>query len=212
MRQFLHWVKPRQESIFDNFDKLTGVLLEIGREMEKLPKAVPHKLALEAQVFRKLEHKADKITHNIIDKINKTFVTPLDREDLHTLAKRIDDVIDLVENGVSNLAVYNVKEMRPPFKEFCSVINLAAKEIYDAVRGLRTLDNIPFLVERMTKINQLETKGDELLQEAFSDLFKNEKDAITLIKWKDIFQILEVALDRAEDVSNVIEAIIIKNA
>lgn len=203
--------KPKSD-IFQHFEALNNVLLEVGEKLIRVPESFPDRIAEIAEDMRKLENKADDITHLIIDEINKTFVTPFDREDLYLLATRIDDVIDHSENAVSNLVIYGIREARPPLAEFCSTVNSAAKEICESVKGLQNLRYSFHVLQHNIEIHTLETKGDELLQGALRELFAKENDIKEIIKWKDIFQSFEKSLDRAEDVANVIEAIILKNA
>ncbi len=206
----LSFLKPKS-SIFDYFQKLNGKLVEVGWELSRIPSSFPNKIAEHVDRMRRLEEEADVITHIIIDEINKSFVTPIDREDLHLLATRIDDVIDHAENAVSNILIYDIKESRDPLPDFCFCIYKATKEISEAVQELRNLKNTKHIINHNIEINALEAEGDRLLKIALENLFRNENDVKNILKWKDIFESFEKSLDRAEDVANVIEAIIIKN-
>lgn len=206
------WLTSRDNKIFNRFDALTAVLCESGEELLKVPKSFPREIAARAEHMRKLENKADDLTHTIIDEINSSFITPFDREDLYLLAHRIDDVIDFSENAVSNLVVFSITEYRAPLKEFCETVQKVTVEIKDAVQGLRDLQFLQHIVEHNLRINTLESEGDELLKKALHELFQEEQDAKTVIKWRDIFQSFERALDRAEDVANIIEGITIKHS
>ncbi|PJE50768.1 MAG: phosphate transport regulator [Candidatus Yanofskybacteria bacterium CG10_big_fil_rev_8_21_14_0_10_36_16] len=202
--------KPKND-IFLKFNKLTSILVESGWEVSLIPSSFPNKIESQAKKLRILEDRADSITHDIIDELNKSFITPLDREDLHLLATRIDDVIDYAENAASSIVVYGIKTSREPLAEFCFTVYEASKEIAEAVRELRNLKNTDHILKHNIEINTLESKGDDLLKDGLKKLFQEEDDAKTIIKWKDIFQSFEESLDRAEDVANVIESIIIKN-
>jgi uncharacterized protein Yka (UPF0111/DUF47 family) len=202
--------KPKS-NIFKRFEDLNSVLLEVGRELTLVPDSFPHEIQQRATRMRQLENTADDITHSIIDEINKTFVTPLDREDLHRLAVRLDDVIDYAENAVSNLVVYGIRKSRYPLPEFCITLNKAIIEVVKCVSLLKSPREDDATSRHHVEINTLEATGDELLKDALRGLFEDETDVKEIIKWKDIFQSFEDSLDRAEDASNVIEGITIKN-
>ncbi|OFW68269.1 MAG: hypothetical protein A2Y74_07035 [Actinobacteria bacterium RBG_13_63_9] len=202
--------KPKS-NIFKRFEDLNSVLLEVGRELTLVAGSFPHEIQQRATRMHQLENTADDITHSIIDEINKTFVTPLDREDLHRLAVRLDDVIDYAENAVSNLLVYGIRKSRYPLPEFCITLNKAIIEVVKCVSLLKSPREHDAASRHHVEINTLEATGDELLKNALRDLFENETDVKEIIKWKDIFQSFEDSLDRAEDAADVIEGITIKN-
>lgn len=208
----LHWLKPRDGRMFERFGALTGVLEKSGDELRRVPASFPDKIEESAERMRKLENEADDLTHAIIDEINASFITPFDREDLYLLAHRIDDVIDFSENAVSNLVTFGITECRPPLKDFCETVAKVTTEIRGAVEGLRDLRFPQHIAERNLRIHTLESEGDELLKAGLADLFAKEKDAREIIKWRDIFQSFERSLDRAEDVANIIEGIVIKHS
>lgn len=198
-------------NIFHQFEELCIVLLKTGDELSRVPASFPNDIEERARILRALENEADDITHRIIDEVNKTFITPLDREDLYMLAHRIDDVIDFIENAVSNFVVYGITAPRAYLEEFCILTHKATKEVAESVRGLNDLKNSCHIFTHTLEINNLESQADEIFKKALSDLFHNEPDTKEIMKWKDIFQSFERALDRAEDVSNVIEGIVLKN-
>lgn len=206
----MKFFKPKSD-IFRHFVELDNVLLEVGKEIALVPDSFPHEVEKRATRMRQLENTADDITHAIIAEINETFVTPLDREDLHRLAVRLDDIIDYAENAVSNLVVYGIRSTRYPLAEFCVTIEQAIKEVVACVRQLKDPKKNGSGKEHYVEINTLESTGDELLKNALRDLFQNENDVKEIIKWKDIFESFERSLDRAEDAADVIEGIIIKN-
>jgi uncharacterized protein Yka (UPF0111/DUF47 family) len=202
--------KPKS-SIFKLFEALNAALLDVGRELTRVPESFPHEIETRATRMRKLENSADDITHAIIDEINQTFVTPLDREDLHRLAVRLDDVIDYAENAVSNLVVYGIRESRYPLPEFCITLNKAIQEIVASVNLLKDpKSGHDGISKHHVEINTLESTGDELLKAALRDLFKYENDVKEIIKWKDVLESFEASLDRAEDAADVIAGISIK--
>ncbi|MDP2762681.1 MAG: DUF47 family protein [Sideroxyarcus sp.] len=206
----MSFFKPKT-NIFKRFEALNNVLLEVGKELLLVPDSFPHEIEQRATRMRKLENSADDITHAIIDEINVTFVTPIDSEDLHRLAVRLDDVIDHAENAVSNLVVYGIRKPRYPLAEFCITINKAIIELAACVNLLKTPQKDDGTSRHHVEINTLESTGDELLKNGLRDLFEHENDVKEIIKWKDIFQSFEDSLDRAEDAADVIEGIVIKN-
>ncbi len=207
----MDFFKPKS-SIFKRFEALNAVLLDVGRELTLVPESFPYEIETRATRLRKLENTADDITHAIIDEINQTFVTPLDREDLHRLAVRLDDVIDHAENAVSNLVVYGIRESRHPLPEFCITLNRAIQEIVASVNLLKDpRSSNDSITKHHVEINTLESTGDELLKGALRRLFQHEEDVRQIIKWKDVFESFEESLDRAEDAADVIAGISIKH-
>jgi uncharacterized protein Yka (UPF0111/DUF47 family) len=206
----MNFFKPKS-NIFKRFEALNDVLLEVGKELTLVPESFPHEIEARATRMRQLENTADDITHAIIEEINQTFVTPLDREDLHLLAVRLDDVIDYAENAVSNLVVYGIRESRYPLPEFCITLNKAIREVVASVNLLKDPKSNNGISKHHVEINTLESTGDELLKGALRDLFQHEEDVKEIIKWKDIFESFEESLDRAEDAADVIEGITIKH-
>lgn len=203
--------KPKKD-IFSHFDILCKHLVSVGKEVLLIPDSFPKDIKMHAQNMRDIEKKADDVTHTIIDEIHKSFITPIDREDLHMLAHRTDDIIDFVENAVSNIVVYNITKSRKPLPEFCEIVNKATIKISEMLYGLKNSKDQKLLYKKMVEVNDLESESDELLKKALTDLFENEKNIKSIIKWKDIFQTFERSLDRAEDVANIIEGIVIKHS
>ena len=206
----MKFFKPKS-NIFQRFTELENVLLDVGKEIALVPGSFPHEIEKCATRMRKLENTADDITHAIIAEINETFVTPLDREDLHRLAVRLDDIIDYAENAVSNLVVYGIRSSRYPLPEFCVTLDKAITEVVACVEQLKDPKKNGSGQIHHVEINTLESTGDELLKNALRDLFQHEEDVKEIIKWKDIFESFEKSLDRAEDAADVIEGITIKN-
>ena len=162
-----------------------------------------------AEKIRELEHKGDNITHEILTKLSTTFITPMDREDIHALSSRLDDVLDLVEAASNKAILYRLTEFSPQSVELTSVIVRCTTQIQSAVATLEKHDRImDFLIE----INRLENEGDRVSRAAIALLFDNERDPIALIKKKELIEVLEEAIDRCEDVANIIETVVLKSA
>jgi hypothetical protein len=162
-----------------------------------------------AERIRELEHKGDNITHEILTKLSTTFITPIDREDIHALSSRLDDVLDLVE-AVSNKSIlYRLTEFSSHMLELASIIVRCAAQMQSAVASLEKHDRI---MDHLIEINRLENEGDRVSRSAIATLFEQERDPIALIKKKELIEVLEEAIDRCEDVANVIETVVLKSA
>jgi hypothetical protein len=166
---------------------------------------------LQPQVSRikELEHRGDELTHRVIDELNKTFITPIDREDIHDLCLAMDDVLDLIDATAGRLVLFGIREPIPAVPEMAGVLHSQVREIAAAVEKLQDNDHV---IERCIEINRLENDADRLFQVAIGTLFEQVKDPIEVIKRKEIIETLETATDMAEDVANVLETIMVKNA
>lgn len=160
---------------------------------------------------KKIEREADKKTHQIIDKLNKTFITPFDREDIYLLAHELDDIIDLIENVIHNVELYQITEKVAAIDEFAPLIKEAAEYLEKILCCLRNQKYTPTLMELKIKIHELEDKGDTAFCKGISFLFNKEKDPITVIKLKDILESLENIMDKYQTVSDIIEGLIVKS-
>jgi uncharacterized protein len=166
-------------------------------------------VADQVQKIKNIEHSGDEITHTIFRKLNQTFVTPFDREDIHQLGSTMDDILDLIDAAASRFVLYEIKDVRPGTAELSKTLTLASLELSAAIHELP----IPTkALQRIIEINRLENESDRICRSLIGRLFKEERDPIQVIKWKEIFEVLEAAVDKCEDVSNVIETIIVKNA
>ena len=208
MPGFLQRILPREMSFFRMF-------IEQAENVQAGAQAMVDMLgnygdpAAAASRVESYEHSGDVITHNIIKKLNQTFITPFDREDIHELASRIDDVIDLVDAAATRLITYRVETIRPGVLELATTVRDATAQIVAAVRVLEKEDHI---LDHCIEINRLENVADRQCQELIARLFEQEKDPVQIIKWKEIIETLEFATDKCEDVANVIETVTLKNA
>jgi uncharacterized protein len=160
-----------------------------------------------AERVKQVEHQGDEITHAVIERLHQTFVTPMDRDDIHRLISRLDDVLDLVWASAERLWLYDIPSPEPGFGQLAEVLLKAVTEMGAAIRGLRDLRDRDGLIARCTEINRLENEGDVLLRRAVASLFRAGADPIHVIKCKEIYDHLENAIDRCEDVANVIESV-----
>jgi len=166
----------------------------------------------QAARVKAVEHQGDEITHTVIERLHQTFITPIDRGDIHELISRMDDVLDLIEASAERIALYGIRTMEPEARELGDVLEKSVEEMEAAVRTLRDLKNRPRLLAHCTEINRLENVGDQLLRRAVARLFRERPDPIHVIKWKEIYDYLENAIDRCEDVANVIEGVSLEYA
>jgi uncharacterized protein len=199
---------PREERFYDDFEALTKEIRQGARMLEDM--LVPeHPIWDKADEIKEQEHKCDFLTHEILQRLNRTFVTPLDREDIHTLARRLDDVMDAIDASASIVRLYQITITRPGARELARTISISAEQMQLAMKVLETRKGV---TEAAVEINRLENEADRIHAEAVRQLFAEERDPIAIIKWKEILDILESATDRCEDVANVLEGVVVKHA
>ncbi len=163
----------------------------------------------QVQRIKAIEHNGDEITHQIFRKLNQTFITPFDREDIHELCSTMDDVIDLIDAAASRFVLYRVNEVRAGTIELSRVLTAATTELKEAIYAMESPDKA---LHRVIEINRLENESDRICRTLIAQLFEEETNPVQIIKWKEIFEVIETAVDKCEDVSNVIESVILKNA
>jgi uncharacterized protein len=198
----------KEEKFFKIFSQMTVHILEAAEILDTMLRNPAGDLAPLAARIKDIEHKGDELTHSVIDELNKTFVTPLDREDIYDLSKALDDVLDLIDNTAIRIVLFRIKEPIPTAPELVAVLLCQVMELGAAVSNLKDNDHV---VERCIEINRLENDADRLFQTAIGSLFDEVKDPIEIIKRKEIIETLEAATDKAEDVANVLESIIVKS-
>jgi uncharacterized protein len=198
----------KDEKFFKIFGQMTVHILEAAEILGAMLRNPGTDLAPLAAKIKDLEHKGDELTHRVIDELNKTFITPIDREDIHDLSAALDDVLDLIDSTATRIVLFRIAEPISSVPEMCAVLLSQAMEIGAAVSNLQDNDHV---VERCIEINRLENDADRLFQSAIASLFDEVKDPIDVIKRKEIIETLEAATDKAEDVANVLESIVVKN-
>ena len=162
-----------------------------------------------ADEIKEVEHKCDFLTHGIIQRLNRTFVTPLDREDIHELARSLDDVMDAIDAAAAVIRLYKITRVRAGAKRLVEIVCDSLDGITEALHALERRDGV---LEMAARIKQLEHEADRVHQDAIVELFDQERDPISVIKWKEIFDFLEAATDRCEDVANLLEGVVVKHA
>jgi uncharacterized protein len=172
----------------------------------------PTDLEARAERVKQIEHECDEITHAVVEGLHKTFITPIDRNDIYTLITRMDDIMDLVEAAADRLSLYDVKVMTKEAGDLARCLVSSAEHVLGAVTGIRTIGKPNGILEHCIEINRLENVADTILRSALARLFREEKDPISVIKWKEIYETLESATDRCEDVANIIEGVVLENS
>ena len=200
---------PKNVRFFDEFEQQSANIKRAAGLLHDLIHDFADARA-KAYAIKTVEHEGDLITHQIVKQLNTTFITPLDREDIYALATRLDDVLDYIEAVGERLVVYRVKAPTSACRAFADVIVRITNVIDRAVKCLRTLD--PEYHVHIMEVNRLENEADALLRDSLVALFEENADPIDVIKWKEIYETLEIVTDRCEDVANVIEGIILKMA
>lgn len=165
-----------------------------------------------AKKIKDLEHQGDKITHQTFSYLHKTWITPLDREEIHSLIKSLDDVLDFIEAASDKIALFQVRESTPEANDIAKVIIRATRAVREAVGEMQNIKNPQKIQELCVEINQEENAGDTLYRKAIAQLFQEAKDPINVIKWRDIYDSLENSVDACEDLANIIESIILEHS
>ena len=198
---------PREEKFYNDFQALADEL-KVGARMLEEMLAPETPLWNKADEIKEVEHKCDFLTHGIIQRLNRTFVTPLDREDIHALARSLDDVMDSIDASATVIRLYRLNTVRFGARELAQIITASTDQVRLA---LGALEQHKGLLTHAVEINRLENEADRTHQQAVSQLFDDERDPLTVIKWKEALDFLENATDRCEDVANVLEGVMVKH-
>ncbi len=197
-------------SFFDYFEQMARLIVQICEAFAELC-AKGNDLPARTARIKEIEHQADGITYKCIDALHRTFITPIDRMEIHHLAKHLDDVIDSVDTAAARMVLYEITDIRSEAVEMAKVLVRSGKLIQETIRYLRDLSDQDKINELCIAIHGLENESDALLRAALGRLFKEEeRSAIYVIKWKEIFELLERAADQCEDVANIIEGVVIE--
>lgn len=199
---------PREESFYDLFVKEAELLVQGSEQLLDLVTNYEN-IETKARRLHDLERETDEVTHEVMRRLNTTFVTPFDREDIHKLASNLDDVLDHIDAAVDLLVLHGIEHPLPEMKAQADLLVQASKTIEEAMRLLPAFDR---LAPHWIEINRLENEGDRIYRKGIADLFSGDYKAMDVLKWKDIIDELEKAMDRLEDVANTLEAIALKQA
>jgi uncharacterized protein len=200
---------PREEKFFNLFNKQVEVISEASRLLYEGAQAGNSRLAEVARQIMSLEHTGDEIIHEIFTRLNQTFITPLDPEDIHNLSSALDDVLDGIEDSVHRMVAYRLDSIPPQMIALAEIIHRCCRALEKAFNALEKGDKV---MEDCIEVNRLENEADHLVRTAVADLFENQKDAIQLIKLKEIYEFLEGTTDRCEDVADVLQNVVVKNS
>jgi hypothetical protein len=199
---------PREDNFFEMFNALAEnchqgaqVLVEMFQKDDGAEKY--------AERIKDIEHTGDNLTHTLLTRLNQTFVTPFDREDIQALSSRIDDVLDLIDAAASRIVTYKISHIRPGVADLAQILYETTRQVVVVVGALNKHDAV---LEKCIEINRLENEADRISRILIARLFDEEKDPVQIIKWKEIIEVIEAAVDKCEDVANVIETVTLKNA
>ena len=199
---------PRETKFFDLFADVAGNVTDGARLLTTILESFSN-VEIQVEKLKEIEHRGDDLTHSIMTKLNQTFITPFDREDIHRLASALDDVLDFVNAAGQRLLLYKIRSAPGAAVELSKLIVRQSEELNKAVVLLEKTQGV---MDHCVEVNRLEDEADRVCREAIGKLFENEKDAIQLIKMKELYEVLELATDKAEDAANVLEAVVLKSA
>jgi predicted phosphate transport protein (TIGR00153 family) len=201
---------PREVKFFDLFEELANRIETGGKLFMEMVESSGYSESQTARL-KEVEHEADIITHRTYEKMHTTFLTPLDREDICNLVNKMDSILDMVEAAAARIILYRVKESSTAIIDQAKILNEAIGKVKTIIHALRDMKNAPEILQACVEINTLENDGDVVLRTTMARLFENEPDVRELIKWKEIHERIEEAIDVCEDVSNIVEGIVLKN-
>jgi uncharacterized protein len=199
---------PKEEQYFSFFSQMTSYIYDAAKALVEMLNDSQGNYAEHLKRIKAIEHDCDDLTHSISLKLNKSFITPFDREDIYLLSGALDDIVDLIDDAARAMVMYDVHESTPHARHFADVIQRMAVQLHEVVSMLAKPSGIN---ERLVELHRLENEGDEVYYKAVAELFQNATDSLLVIKWKDIYEKLEAAVDRCENVANIIESVIIKH-
>jgi uncharacterized protein len=199
---------PQKREFFDLFNRAAANTVSIAQVLIDLLEQFPERAEERLRDIKELEHEGDRLTHEVVDLLNRTFVTPFDRDDMYRLSAALDDVCDYVDDAAEKIGGYGIRDVRPQAIEQARVIHRSATKLSDAVARLEGFKDSR---RQLIELRELEDEGDRIVRSAISELFTGGTDAITLVRWKDIHEQLEEAVDACENAADVLEAILVKN-
>jgi predicted phosphate transport protein (TIGR00153 family) len=202
---------PRETSFFDFFEQHAAMTVQGAQEFLSLATTGANVFA-KAKRIKEIEHECDTITHHCVEALHKTFITPIERDDIYRLISKMDDIMDYVEAAAERIALYKLSQMTAEVRDLADVLLRSTQEIEATVKLLRNMENAAEISRKCIDINRLEYESDSILRAAVARLFDEEQDTKMIIKWKEIYENLENATDRCEDVANIIEGVVLEHA
>lgn len=200
---------PREEQYFALFRQMTSYIYDAASKLVEMLADKNETFGEHLKGIKAIEHSCDELTHSISTKLNSSFITPFDREDIYMLSGALDDIVDLIDDIARAIVMYNIREATDYARQFGDVIQRMAVQLHEVVS---TLERPAGITPRLVEIHRLENEGDDLYHEAIGELFQGTPDPLRVIRWKDIYDKLEAAVDRCEQAANIIETVIIKHA
>ena len=200
---------PKEEQYFALFRQMTSHISDAASKLAEMLAGKATEFQMHLESIKAIEHQCDELTHSISKKLNSSFITPFDREDIYMLSGALDDIVDLIDDAARAVVMYNVRETTDFARQFGDVIQRMAVQLHEVVS---TLERPAGISARLVEIHRLENEGDDLYHEAIGELFRGTPEPLRVIRWKDIYDKLEAAVDRCEQAANIIETVIIKHA
>jgi predicted phosphate transport protein (TIGR00153 family) len=200
---------PREEQYFTLFAQMTSYINDAARTLVEMFSQRDGDYQEYVQRIKSIEHACDDLTHNVATRLNQSFITPFDREDIYMMSKALDDIVDLIDGAARAIVMYDIHESTEPAKQLAGVIQRMAVQLHEVVSILQKPKGV---TERLIEIHRLENEGDDVYHRAVGGLFTDRVDPLEVIKWKDVYEKLEAAIDRCENVANIIEGVIIKHS
>jgi hypothetical protein len=201
---------PNDRTFFAQFEQQGKKTVEGCKALLAMVEA-PGDLESQAARISQIENECDEITHAVVEALHRTFITPIDRNDIYTLISKMDDIMDLVEAAADRLSLYEIHTMTRELGDLARCLVTSAEHVLGAVSGIRDLHHPSGILDHCVEINRLENVADKILRSALARLFREERDPIAVIKWKELYETLESATDRCEDVANIIEGVVLEN-
>jgi hypothetical protein len=207
----LEKLMPKSDEFFDDFDAQCAVTVEGARMLHALLSDY-RDVATKVQALKDIEHKGDEVTHTAFNRLHKQFITPFDRGQIHTLLSRIDDVLDLTNAAAARMHYYEIQSSLPDATELARLLVLCAEKVQEVVAALRLIKKPEQILAGCKDIKRLESQADEALRSGLGRLFKSGADPLTIIKWKEIYDLIETATDKCQGVANVIEGVVLEHS
>ena len=207
----LEKLMPKSDEFFDDFDAQCAVTVEGARMLHALLSDF-RDVAARVQALKDVEHKGDEVTHRAFNRLHQQFITPFDRTQIHTLLGRIDDVLDLANAAASRIHYYEIQSSLPDATELARLLVISAEKVQEVVAALRLIKKPEQILAGCKEIKRLETQADEVLRAGLGRLFKSGADPLTIIKWKEIYDLIETATDKCQGVANVIEGVVLEHS
>jgi predicted phosphate transport protein (TIGR00153 family) len=201
-------ILPKEEQYFSLFTQMTSYISDAANALAKMLDDRKENFVEHSRHIKSIEHQCDELTHSISTRLNKSFITPFDREDIYLMSSALDDIVDLIDDAALAMVMYDVPESTNHARRFADVIRRMSIELHEVVTKLEKPDGIS---ARLVTLHSLENEGDEIYHTAIAELFHNATDPLTVLKWKEIYEKLESTVDRCENVANIIESVIIKH-